>query len=272
MPREKRMTTVTPNNASSGPSSRRAAAEREQLTVMKRLLYLCAALIAAASVDAKVSASPEDNLEQWMTYYYLEPQPAQIEAALRAVDAKGYFENDNVQAPLSGFFTEVFRANPDKIDGWVKPHLGLPSRHILYSALWMANSKQSKAALERMAKAAVPNEVERLQSLLSSPAPTVESMVIDGPASLDYLWGCFFASGSEKPVLRIIDQMKTVNTKGDVGAMLIGGAAQWSVSANARQHDKVLGIVKVRVKAADPETKAMLEKILSDITAEKTKK
>jgi hypothetical protein len=173
---------------------------------------------------------------------------------------------------LSGFFTEIFRANPDKIGGWVKPYIGIPNRHILYSALWMANSKESKAALEQMVKGATPEEAKRLRGLAWSPPPTIESMSIDSPASLDYLWGCFTASGSEKPVLRVIDQMKLVNTKGDVGTMMIGGAAQWSVSANARQHEKVLKIVKARADAADPETKALLKEILAGIDAEKAKK
>jgi len=97
-------------------------------------------------------------------------------------------------------------------------------------------------------------------------------MDIDSPASLDYLWGCFTASGAEAPVLRVIDQMKLVKTKGDVGIMMIGGAAKWSVSANARQHDKVLKIVKSRVATADPETKVQLEDILKGIEAEKSKK
>lgn len=207
-----------------------------------------------------------------MTYYYLDPRPDEVPAALQAVTAKGFFENDDVQAPLSGFFAEVFRANPDKLDGWIKPYVGVPNRHILYSGLWMANSKESKLALERLAKGASPEEAKRLRGLLASPPPTVESMNIDSPASLDYMWGAFSASGAEAPVLRVIDQIKLVKTKGDVGTMMIGGAAKWSVSANARQHDKVLKIVKAQATSADPETREHLKEILKGIEAEKSKK
>lgn len=238
---------------------------------MTKVLFACVALLAFSYAGAKEHAPP-DQLEQWMTYYYLDPSPNEVASALEAVTANGFFENDNVQAPLSGFFTEIFRANPDKIGGWVKPYIGIPKRHILYSALWMANSKESKVALEQMAKGATPEEAKRLRGLASSPPPTIESMSIDSPASLDFLWGCFTGSGSEKPVLRVIDQMKLVNTKGDVRTMMIGGAAQWSVSANARQHEKVLKIVKARADTADPETKALLKKILAGIDAEKAKK
>jgi hypothetical protein len=111
-----------------------------------------------------------------------------------------------------------------------------------------------------------------LRVLRGSLPPTIESIPIDSPATLDFLWGCFFASGSDVPVLRIIDQMKLANRRGDANAMLIGGAAQWSVSANARQHEKVLAIVKERAKTADPETKAKLDEIASAVEAERPKK
>src|SRR5664279_1179850 len=102
---------------------------------MNRLLLafiLCLSLSCAVAKEH----SPPEKLDEWMTYYYLDPRPDEVEAALKAITAQGYFENDNVQAPLSGFFTEVFRANPDKISAWVKPYVGVPKRHILYSALW----------------------------------------------------------------------------------------------------------------------------------------
>jgi hypothetical protein len=216
--------------------------------------------------------SPPQQLEKWMTYYYLDPRPDEVPAALEALSAKGFFEKNNVQAPLSGFFTEVFRSNPDKLNEWIKPFIGVPNRHILHSSLWMANSKQSKAALEVMARGTTPTEAKRLKGLLSSPPPTIESMSVNSPASLDYLWGCFMASGSEAPVVRVIDKMKLVNIRGDATAMMIGGAAKWSVSANARQHEKVLKIVKARVEAADPETKALLQEIVAAIDAKKSKK
>ena len=116
---------------------------------MKRFFFVWAALAVLACANAKEQASP-DQLEQWMTYYYLAPKPNEVPEALRAVAAKGLFENDDAQAPLTGFFTEVFRANPSKLEQWVSPYAGVPKRHILYSALWMANTKQSRAALEQL--------------------------------------------------------------------------------------------------------------------------
>lgn len=210
------------------------------------------------------------NLEEWTTYYYNNPEPDKIAPVLKVITDRGYFENDNAQAPLTGFFTEVFIANPERISAWVKPYIGIPKRHILYSALWMCDSAQCRAVLEQMAKAESPEEAKKISALLASPPPTIESMSINNPAALDYLWGRFMASGSAAPVERIIDQMKLAGSKENVEAMLIGGAAQWSVLANARQHKKVLEIVKNRRNNADPQTKALLNEILASINAENT--
>jgi hypothetical protein len=120
-----------------------------------------------------------------------------------------------------------------------------------------------------MARALNQDERQQLSSLIATAPPTVESMDIDGPAALDYLWGRFMASGSETPVNRIIDQMKLVGTRGNVKLLLIGGAAQWSVAANARQHKRVLAIVKARAERAYPVTREILSKVVADVEKEK---
>ncbi len=238
---------------------------------MKPILFAVAAFIAISAAVAADRARPEE-LDKWMANYYAGPRPDEVATALRAVENQGLFENDDVQAPLSGFFAEIFRNNPNRIAEWIKPYRGVPNRHIIYSALWMADSVESKAALESLAKAASPEEAKRLRELISSSPPTVASMKIDSPASLDYLWGSFVASGSGVPVLRVIDQMKRANTRGNINETLIGEAAQWSVSANARQHSIVLQIVTAKAKTADPETKKILREILAGIEKDKAKK
>lgn len=238
---------------------------------MKKLLFACAILLLIFDVSAKEDPGPE-QLEEWMTYYYRHPHPEQVAAALKELSAKGYFENDDVQAPFSGFFSAVFAANPDKLEAWISPYVGVPARHILYSALWMADSKQSKLALERLAKGAAAKEAASIRSLLTSPPPTLRSMTLDSPATLDYLWGRFMATGSDEPVLRIIDQMKRRDIKGDVGTKMIGEAATWSVSANARTHERVLRIITARADSADPATKTVLKEILDAIEKDRTKK
>ena len=98
--------------------------------IMNRLLLAFAVLLVVSCVGAKEPAPPE-RLADWMAYYYLDPRPQDVTAALAGATAKGFFENDKFRAPMSGFFAEVFRANPDKIAAWVKPYIGVPNRRVV---------------------------------------------------------------------------------------------------------------------------------------------
>ena len=238
---------------------------------MSKLLFVLALALVSAGTDSRERVSAQ-NVEAWVTSYYVAPKPDEVAEALAVLAAKGLLESGQAEAALSGFFAEVFRANPGRVEGWVQPYVGLPKRFVLYTALWMAHSRESMFALRRMADMAPFEEGTALRVLRGSLPPSIESIPIDSPATLDFLWGCFFASGSEVPVLRIIDQMKLADRRGDANAMLIGGAAQRSVSANARQHERVLSIVKERAKTADPDTKAKLDEISSGAEAERAKK
>jgi hypothetical protein len=63
-------------------------------------------------------------------------------------------------------------------------------------------------------------------------------------------------------VNRIIDQVGLADKKGNTSLMLIGGAAQWSLSANVRQHARVLRIVKARAATATGDQRKVLDEIL----------
>jgi hypothetical protein len=229
---------------------------------LARILCLALSFLCLPALAEEV---PElANFDEWTTYYYLHPNPDEVASALKTIDAKGYFNNQDVQAPLSGFFSEVFRANPTRVENWVSPYQGRPGLHILYSALWTSNTPQSKGALERLADAAPPEVAKQLRILLASEPPDIASTDVNSPAVLDYFWGSFMASGAAAPVLRIIDQMKFANTKGNIGVLMIGGSAQWSVAANARQHKRVREIVKSAIPTADPVTRKMLRDILKE--------
>jgi hypothetical protein len=220
------------------------------------------ALLLVVSHFTPALAQELADLTAWTTYYYLHPQPHLVPQALKETVAKGYFENDDAQAGLSGFWAEVFRTNPDRIEAWVKPYLGQPGRHILYSALWVADTPQSKSALKQFADAANPKEAAMIQSLLATSPPDIASTVIDSPAALDFFWGRFMGSGCEACVIRIIDQIGLAESKGNTDLMLIGSAAQWSLSANVRQHARVLQIVKAKAATAAGDQRKILDEIL----------
>jgi hypothetical protein len=105
---------------------------------------------------------------------------------------------------------------------------------------------------------------------------------VDHPLVLDALWGTFMATGEAAPVECIIAvlpwvwQLDSRNTPQDAQGnrqldfrFLIGGAAEWSLSSNARQHPKVLAICEaVMGKTGDDKLADALTRIVTSAKAE----
>lgn len=247
-----------------------AISERRRSEIRKLLLVVALALGCGAPFGKERLS--DQNIQSWVTTYYLAPKPDEVADALSLLAAKGLLGSGQAEATLSGFFAEVFRANTGRIEQWVQPYIGVPNRLVIYTALWVANTGESMWALRRMADMAPMEEGTTLRVLRSAQPPTIETIPIDGPTTLDFLWGTFFATGSDVPVLRIIAQMNLASRRGDANAVQIGTAAEASIAAGARQHAKVLAIVKERAKTADAETRVKLEAIIARIETDRSKK
>ena len=137
---------------------------------MSKLLFVLALALVSADADSRERVSAQ-NVEAWVTSYYVAPKPDEVAEALAVLAAKGLLESGQAEAALSGFFAEVFRANPGRVEGWVQPYVGLPKRFVLYTALWMAHSRESMFALRRMADMAPFEEGTRTASASWLAAP-----------------------------------------------------------------------------------------------------
>lgn len=205
---------------------------------MSAVKYLiCTLLICATSVCAKTM--DEATLGNWITYYYKNPEPELVASAIQSLQTTGYFNKDSAAAPMSTFLGTIFSNNKNKIQEWVaifKPYNDKEKLILIY-ALWYSNTDISNKHLKALKSSNI--HAELIEKLLTSPAKGVENMQITGPAVLDMLWGAFQATGDTRYIDRIITVLPYVNVKGDTARLLTGGAAQWSLTSNAVQHDIV---------------------------------
>jgi len=84
----------------------------------------------------------------------------------------------------------------------------------------------------------------------------------NGAWVLDALWGNFMATGSKKPVERIMAVLPWVDVKGDTSRLLVGGAAQWSLTSNAIQHDLVFKFCEAEIKMQSKAIALKLQEVL----------
>lgn len=214
------------------------------------------------------SASDGFDLNEWITYYYLHPQPDHTVEAILLMSAKGYLDKETAQSPLAAFFSHVFAQNPQSIEHWFSKLEGLPNaqRRLLCGALWYSATPQGLQQLKKEAARAAPSDNADIVKLTTTKPPSIANLEITEPSVLDMLWASFMATGDERYVIRIISTLPWLEEK-NLNRVLIGGAARWSLTSNAIQHPKVLEICKAQVGKQGETTVSILKEVLKQAEA-----
>jgi hypothetical protein len=144
-----------------------------------------------AASSAQDSESPD-----WLTSYYQNPQPERFVTGVRQMIARG-----TLSAPATeAFLSRLLAKNSAKIAVWMAALADLSDRdkELLHQAIWLADTDAGRAYLKH----------QKLATLLKDPAPDLLKQEIDSPAAIEMLWGCFFATGDEAPIRRIVSALK----------------------------------------------------------------
>jgi hypothetical protein len=248
------------------------------LILRRAVTMVLSVIAAAASAQEKpadpVKVDPGDpaQLGAWITYYYEHPDPEHVPEAYRGLMAMPEEKIGRATEQNAAFFAEIFRKNPGRVSGWCKELADVPANRCktLWLALWMADRDETRAILQARAEKAPENEREWIQSRLDRTPTDLLEGPPRSPQWLDMLWMSFFASGDERYVIELVGVVdipdheeleKLDDGKVDGAPLLIHGAANWSVRANAFQHDRVLRICE----AQEPKQPERIAKELREI-------
>jgi hypothetical protein len=211
-----------------------------------------------------------DDVEQWQTYYYRFPQPDLTVKAMLVAEKEGLLDRPTAMGPFIATFSQVFAQNPQKLTGWVEQLRPLSQTHkrILWGALKQANTAEAieQAAIVEKQLSARDQEV-----LGKSHHPTtpIAQMPVECPLVLDMLWASFFVTGDERYVKRIMTVLPHGQSSPSNRIDLLSVAAQWSLTANARQHKRVLEICR-HTRDTQPELKPVMSEIIGKATTAQT--
>ncbi len=164
----------------------------------------------------------EDAFNIWYTNYHEQPAPDKaISAFFFWLSTEKYHEDIGDFPPVFAFFLEIFRNN-----AYLVPHLmelfAFQDDRIRFFILYALVQLKVDAATFfnslRDADATMLEEVsgiawdfepyQDLTSLLCDEDNLDDEQFTRPNNQLDILWGTFFASGSYKPILRIVDTLK----------------------------------------------------------------
>lgn len=206
------------------------------------------------------------SIEQWMSKYYLHPEPEHLPLVIESLSKEGQFNNANTIKPIMFFLSIVLRDNPDKVEGWVAPliaRLPLLEKEVIITSIWLVGTQQTKDYLAKLAST-FPELGEYINELLVKPLPDLEQSTIDNPGILDVLWAAFLATGDSKFVVRIITTLFDCDNSKDQMRQLIGNAAKWSLRSNAESHPKVKSICIDQLTRQSPKVVAILQDIIKE--------
>ena len=191
---------------------------------MKRLFLLLVVILGCIfnSAAADDPAQPPQNDPDQLMTYYRAPAPEKISGVLTTLDATPL--ERGALSPLLGFFYEVFRANPDRVPGWL-------------ATISKFRQPMLKKVLEAAAVIAVP-ECRKLVSEVPPQLPSAEQLEKTATVDPDFCWGRFFATGDPKHVDAVLRRaLSAKDQKDEIDVMAY--AARWSLFALSRQMPEV---------------------------------
>jgi hypothetical protein len=232
-----------------------------QVTVPLKLKFT---LLPADSTKEPVMS--ENELNDFMLFYYLHPSPEKVSQAVLAMHKMGYLQKETSGAPITSFLSLIFRSTPSAIETTLTGFSSYSptEQQVLLRALWLADTDQSKMILQKLV---VGNENS---DLLKSAPPKIERIPVESPDVLDMLWGAFMATGDEKYVLPVISVLPYSTAKGNIPRLLVGGSARWSLTSNAIQHKRVFDICNTQLEKQPKEVKEILSEVISEAAKKRT--
>jgi len=202
-----------------------------------------------------------EQLNEWMMRYYEHPQPDTTVSAIEFMSKEGTLSKTAAQPPIAAFLAQVFAQNPEKVQRWQTQLAvgGEDQSRIVALAFWMSGNESLLKAMAGGTSASVAGYAKKL---LANRPPDLLKDEVTTAGFLDMLWGSFFATGDEKYVVRIISALPLAKTEGDVQKKLIGGAARWSLTANAISQPRVMEICEAELKRLPDDQKPGLQEVI----------
>lgn len=236
------------------------------LTAAGTVLAALLVLGTAHALAAPAAFASEEELGRWMTYYYKHPEPARLGEAVAAAGNHGLFRGGKAAPPFFGFIAGVLAKEPSIAPALLERLATLPEsdQPVLVLGVWYSGHKDTTRLLDGLART-MPAQKAMIAHLRTGTAPPLMEIPLEqGPWVLDALWGYFMASGEEAPVVRIMAALPWIEVRGNIPKLSVGGAAKWSLTSNAVQHERVMKICKAQLARQPKEVAAVLRQVIEE--------
>jgi hypothetical protein len=265
------------------------------------LCFCCLIAIAAMAVIRPCAASAvpvrldelssREDVLRWIDSYRARPDPASMRTAMKVLSGRGALRDSDAAGVYAGFLAGILGSHPREADRIVTQVLSvLPGEDhwIVVRAVAYSGLPQWKALLSRFAarmptravmigkyldgklppledvplETKKPGAWEQLKGYFSKSTPKSSGLTFDSsPELLDTLWGYYFATGSYRPVARIIAMLPWSKEKDNVERLTLGSMAKYTLATNATRNADLRAMLK-RASAHQP---AQVAPILNEV-------
>ena len=263
---------------------------------MFRVSVLIAAVAFATSAIASTPAARQapisaEAVQRWMFDYRHKPDPMRVPVAVKAMARLGAFKDAESSGVYVGFLAGVIGGNPAWAEDLIARMFPLPPeshwaviRAIAYSGLpewkrllrnfaWRMPERRAMIdkyisgelpALDRIAFEKSPAMSARLRSYVDVKSyfgkqPRAEE---PPPELIDTLWGYYFATGTDEPLVRLIAMLPLAKDEDSIEKVTLGSMAKYTLASNIARDPKLFAQVKRIAPKQPEETQAPLKEVI----------
>ncbi|MBM4250760.1 MAG: hypothetical protein FJ146_02190 [Deltaproteobacteria bacterium] len=237
----------------------------------------CLLLACVTTTVAKQDPTPfvtDNEFRSWFAYYYKDPHPERITAALSFMKRHGYLNENSkrygdIPVIASIFLGQIFAANDQSLSRWSESwqNLGPNEWYVILVSLRMADRPQAMRLLNDNLNKVDRDHQQRLISLRKTDIHTLDPLTAEVVTSrqISLLWSGFNATGDLRYAQRVVDTIHLFGAD-DPSAQEIGETALMSLATHVIQHEAVSRLcLEQRQKHEDPRTRLLLEAMLAAI-------
>jgi hypothetical protein len=255
---------------------------------MRRLVLACVAVLIPASISAAPTRLPEQASKEmilgWINTYRSKPDLDRVPIAVRGMSRIGLITDPESAGVYVGFLAGVIASNPAKAEALIEKMFPLSSEHhwAIVRAVAYSGLPQWKRLLQRVAHH-MPARRAMIDKFLAGKLPTLDDAPIEKdqtwgekvrghftlakyfgkpaaevkldltPDLLDTLWGYYYATGSYRPLARIVLMLRWSNERDALEKLTLGSMAKYTLAINAARNTDLLATLQWAATQPQPD-------------------
>jgi hypothetical protein len=240
-------------------------------------MFLCLVLF---SVSAAIGWAEEpefsfDKISEFMTYYYLHPQPKRLPEILEVILASVFLDgiestDEDWEYQLAYFFARASKYEPEILNQYTDlfEKCSHQQRLFMLKVLQLCGNEKTSHFFEaNLRTGRFSKEQTYIMEAVKEGIPVKYDPMsgpIESPLDIMFLWTEFEITGDEKVIERIISVLPNAESNNDIDRF-IGEAAIWSLVSKCKSHEVVQKICKRELATSTGTIRERLEEIISEL-------